>query len=71
MKKKLNTVIFDNQHGLFVLSKAQLQIYFVLDALTSSSNVDIIYNDFPKAFNQINHNILSLKLSDIYVCGLL
>lgn len=39
-----------------VLPKAQWQIYFVSNAFSSGSNVDVIHTDFTKAFDKINHD---------------
>lgn len=38
------------------------------DGLSLGSNVDVKYTDFTKALGIINHNILSLKLSEVGVC---
>lgn len=42
---------------------------FISDALTYVSNVDVIYTDFAKAFDKINHQILFIKLKQIGMCG--
>lgn len=36
--------------------KAQLRVYFVSDAISSSSNVNVIYIDLMKAFDKIKIN---------------
>jgi len=41
---------------------------FVSDALSSGYNVDVIYTDFAKAFDKINHQILFIKLKQIGIC---
>jgi len=38
---------------------------YVLDAFASGYQVDVIFTDFGKAFDKINHNILSIKLYSI------
>lgn len=56
----------DDQHG-FLNGKStttNLLIFqkYVLDAFASGYQVDVIFTDFAKAFDKINHNIFSIKL---------
>lgn len=54
-----------------ILLKKQLRIYFVSDALSSGSNLDVyVHTDFKKAFDKINH-ILVFKQNDIDLYELL
>lgn len=68
--KKINplfkNIIIDDQHG-FVSNKStatNLLVFqhYVLDAFKLGHQVDVIYTDFSKAFDKINHKILSIKL---------
>jgi Reverse transcriptase (RNA-dependent DNA polymerase) len=69
----LNNVIIDDQHG-FRRNRStttNLLIFhnFVSDALSAGSSVDVIYTDFAKAFDKVNHQILFKKLKEIGICG--
>jgi hypothetical protein len=69
----LNHVIIDDQHG-FRRNKSTITNLlnfrnFISDALSCGSNVDVIYTDFAKAFDKINHQILFSKLKQIGICG--
>jgi len=69
----LNHVIIDDLHG-FQRNKSTITNSlnfrnFVSDALSRGSNVDVIYTDFTKAFNKINHQILFIKLKQVGICG--
>jgi len=68
-----NHVIIDDQHG-FRRNKSTITNLlnfqnFVSDALSRGSNVDVIYTDFTKAFDKINHQILFTKLKQNGICG--
>lgn len=69
---ELNNIIVDNQHGFrrnksTITNLLQFQT-FLSDALSNGSNVDVIYTNFTKAFDKINHHILFAKLKQIGVC---
>jgi len=67
----LAPVVNDDQHG-FIKGKStttNLLIFqtFILDAFASGCQVDVIYTDFSKAFDKVNHSFLSEKLHSIGV----
>jgi len=69
----LNNIIVDDLHG-FRRNKSTFTNLlhfqtFLSDTLSDGSNVDVIYTDFTKAFDTINHQILFAKLSQIGICG--
>jgi hypothetical protein len=71
---ELDRIIVDDQHG-FRLSKTTttnlltLQ-HSIIDAFSAGLCMDVIYTDFAKAFDKVNHTILLHKLKYIGVCGL-
>jgi hypothetical protein len=69
----LNHVVIDDQHGFRRNKSSITNLYsfrnFISDALSRRSNVDVIYTDFAKAFDKINHQILFSKLKQIDICG--
>lgn len=62
-------IIIDEQHG-FMSSRSTctnllvLQ-HYLLDAFKAGLQVDVIYTDFSKAFDKIDHGILSAKLYNL------
>lgn len=69
----MNNIIVEDQHG-FTRNKSTITNLlnfhtFVSDALSDRSNVDVVYTDFAKAFDKINHQILFSKLEQIGICG--
>ena len=64
--EKIKGSLSEHQHG-FVPGRSTVTNLFVAtqyisDHLDSSSQVDVVYTDFSKAFDHINHNILLNKL---------
>jgi len=63
----------DNQHGFRAnrscLSQLLSHYECVLNALESNENVDVIYLDFAKAFDKVDHGILMHKLKKVNVSG--
>lgn len=64
----------DDQHGFrrnknTIINLINFQL-FVSEALSHGLNVDVIYTDFAKALDKINHQILFIKLKQIGISGL-
>ena len=70
VSKKLNpifkSIIIDEQHGFTTgrSTTTNLLVFqcYVLDAFKAENQVDVIYTNFSKAFDKIDHNILTTKL---------
>ena len=62
-----------SQHGArggrSTLSQLLEQYSKVLDLLEDGDNVDIIYLDFAKAFDKVDHPLLLMKLAKLGICG--
>lgn len=58
----INNVIMEEQHGFFPGRSATtcniLFCNFVFDAFSQNSQVDVVYTDFKKAFDLVNHCVL-------------
>ena len=68
-----NNVLSDNQHG-FRKGKScvtnLLCFYdYVTKALGKSKNVDVVYLDFQKAFDRVQHGKLLKRLHEIWSCS--
>jgi len=68
----LNSCIINEQHG-FISSRSTTTNLLILtedlfNALSSGDQVDVIYTDFSKAFDTINHKILHSKLRSYGIC---
>lgn len=65
----LSQLVCEDQHGfLSGRSTTTNHLIFhklILDAFASRSQVDVIYTDFSKAFDKVNHSILISKLHNI------
>jgi hypothetical protein len=59
--------ISESQHGFVSLRSTITNLVCITDyitnALDNNTQVDVIYTDFSKAFDKLNHNILLSKLS--------
>ena len=69
VKDKILICIFPHQHG-FLAGKSTITnlvsfTKYVLDSIEAGYQVDVIYTDFSKAFNKVDHNILIGKLSNL------
>ena len=68
-----NNLIPDNQHGFrknrSCLTQLIEHIDLVLKSLSEGEEVDVIYLDFSKAFDKVDHNILLAKLKLYGVTG--
>lgn len=69
----LRNYIIPNQHGFFRGRSVETNLVtftdFLLDAMDKNLQVDVMYSDFSKAFDKINHNLLLDKLSKAGVHG--
>lgn len=66
-------IIINEQHG-FKAGRStitNLAVYhnFILSVIEAGSQIDVIYTDFRKAFDSVNHSILINKLSALGFCG--
>ena len=79
LRKKLikfiedNNLLSDNQHafrtGRSCLSQLLQHIEEVLQTLEDKRNVDVVYLDFAKAFDKVDHHILMKKLHQYGIRG--
>ncbi|XP_074040340.1 uncharacterized protein [Leptinotarsa decemlineata] len=67
---KVNNLINEEQHGFVPKKSTSTNLlsfsHDVLRNLENSTQVDVIYTDFQKAFDKVNHDVLLNKLS---LCG--
>ena len=68
-----NRLLSDNQHafrcGRSCLSQLLQHMDYVLQALENKFNIDVIYLDFAKAFDKVDHSILLKKLKSFGING--
>ena len=68
-----NNCINCNQHGFRAgrscLSQLLAHYDFIINKLEKGNNVDVIYLDFAKAFDKVDHGILLHKLRDLGITG--
>ena len=79
LRKKLivhieaNNLLSNNQHafrnGRSCLSQLLQHIEYVLQALENKFNIDVVYLDFAKAFDKVDHNILLKKIYNFGIRG--
>ena len=74
VKHLINTgMIDDTQHGSVsgrsTVTQLIKQQETILDMLEGGDNMEIIYLDFAKAYNKVDHLILLQKLSNIGISG--
>ena len=62
-----------NQHGFRKLHSCLSQLIEhydnIIEAVSSGKNMDVIYLDFSKAFDVVDHNILIRKIKSLGICG--
>lgn len=75
IKERLTMAIMEEQHGFCkgrsTTTNMLLFVQFVLNALENRSQVDVVYTDFSKAFDTVNHFILCEKLKAFGLGGTL
>jgi len=54
----LNQVLIDEQHGFHPGRSTETFTKYIYDAFKCGSQVDVIYTDFTKAFDSVNHEML-------------
>jgi hypothetical protein len=68
-----NNLLSNNQHafrsGRSCLSQLLQHIEYVLQALENKCNIDVVYLDFAKAFDKVDHNILMNKVNQFGIKG--
>ena len=68
-----NNLFNDSQHGFRAgrscLSQLLEHFDTVLSILEDGSNADVVYLDFPKAFDKVDHKIVLCKLKKIGIHG--
>ena len=68
-----NQLMNENQHGFrsgrSCLTQLLLHHDFVINQLESGSNVDVIYLDFAKAFDKVDHGIVLAKIKAMGIKG--
>ncbi|XP_014769683.1 uncharacterized protein LOC106868779 [Octopus bimaculoides] len=68
-----NKLLNSNQHGFRCdrnsLTRLLCYIDDILEALGTGSNSDVMYLDFSKVINRVDHNILLSKLSSVGIRG--
>lgn len=64
----INNVLSNNQHGFFKKRSTVTNLVeitdFISKNLDNNTQVDVVYTDFSKAFDRVNHNILLCKLEN-------
>ena len=79
LRKKLikhiedNKLLSNNQHafraGRSCVSQLLVHMEFVLHALENNKNIDVVYLDFAKAFDKVDHVILMKKVKQFGITG--
>ena len=68
-----NNLLSNNQHafrrGRSCLSQLLQHIEYVLEILEKKCNIDVIYLDFSKAFDKVDHKILMKKVKQFGIEG--
>ena len=68
-----NNLLSKNQHafrsGRSCLSQLLEHIEYILQVLETTCNIDVVYLDFAKAFDKVDHNILMKKVQQFGIKG--
>ena len=68
-----NNLLSDNQHafqaGRSPLSQLLPHVEFILNSMHDGKNVDVVYLDFAKAFDKVDHKILLQKVKNFGIKG--
>jgi len=66
---ELNIELIDEQHGFrskrSTVTNLAILKQDIIDSFSSKAQKDVIYTDFNKAFDRIDHNLLILKYQNI------
>jgi hypothetical protein len=69
---ELNRIIVDDHHGFRPSKSTTTNLltlqHSIIDAFSAGLRMDVIYTDFAKAFDKVNHIIFLYKLKYIGVC---
>lgn len=73
ISRYISPALSDTQHG-FTVKRSTITnlanfLNYVTDSIDSKKQVDTIYTDFSKAFDKVNHKLLTTKLSSFGVGG--
>lgn len=70
---EIKHIISPSQHGFFKSRSVETNmvtfIDYLLNSMDRNTQVDVVYTDFSKAFDKINHNLLLKKLHRVGVHG--
>ncbi|KAL4084001.1 hypothetical protein QTP88_029317 [Uroleucon formosanum] len=65
----INNILDNSQHGFrpgrSTLSCNLTLQHFILESFKNNSQVDVIYTDFEKAFDRVDHNLLAIALKQL------
>lgn len=66
-------LIIENQHGFVKGRNLETNLVHFLeilhDGIEAHNQTDVIYTDFKKAFDKVNHTILFRRLAEVGICG--
>lgn len=66
-------VLINQQHGFTTKRSTETNLseltYYIAEAMESNAQVDVVYTDYSKAFDKINHELLLYKLKTIGIHG--
>lgn len=69
----VKNLIIENQHGFIKGRSLETNLISFLDDLYEGiecrSQIDVVYTDFKKAFDKVNHSVLLRRLAEVGVCG--
>jgi len=69
----INNILDNSQHGFrpgrSTLSCNLTLQHFILESFKNNSQVDVIYMDFEKTFDRVDHNLLAIALNNLNQLG--